>query len=108
MEPRWDYLSGGDEEGQSPRRRRPKIHPEVEQESRVPRPPPAKKKLWISMGLCYSEKTRLFMKSKYPYAEVTPLAVILWRHFAPDAGVLVRIVYTGKDKDHAILLLQCI
>ena len=52
-------------------------------------------KLWISMGLCYSENTRLFAKSRYPYAEVTPLAVLLWRHFAPDAGVLVRIVYTG-------------
>ena len=48
------------------------------------------------MGLCYSENTRLFMKSSYPYAEVTPLAVILWRHFAPGAGVLVRIIYTGK------------
>ena len=50
------------------------------------------------MGLCYSENTRLFMKSSYPYAEVTPLAVILWRHFSPDAGVLVRIIYTGRNK----------
>ena len=96
LEPRWDYLSG-DEEGQSPGRR-PKVHPEVERSIASPtRPPPAAKKLWISMSLCYSENTRLFMKSKYPYAEVTPLAVILWRRFAPDAGVLVRIVYTGKE-----------
>ena len=101
LEPRWDYLTGDDDDGeggQSPGRH-PKIPlPNVEQQSRGPRPA----KLWISMGLCYSENTRLFSKSKYPYAEVTPLAVLLWRHFAPDAGVLVRIVYTGEGDAFAL------
>ena len=55
------------------------------------------------MGLCYSENTRYFAKSKYPYAEVTPLAVILWRYFAPDAGVLVRIIYTGEGHVETLL-----
>ena len=93
LEPRWDYLSSNGDGDQSPRQRHPhpKIPPEREHGTRS-------RKLWISMGLCYSENTRLFMKSSYPYAEVTPLAVILWRHFSPDAGVLVRIIYTGRNK----------
>ena len=76
LEPRWDYLRGGEGVGRASSRGRPK--------------------LWVSMGLCYSENTQLFGKSKYPYAEITPLAVLLWRHFAPDAGVLVRIVHMGE------------
>ena len=91
LAPRWDCLSGDEDEDQSPGRRHP--HPMIPPEREHGKSP---RKLWISMGLCYSENTRLFMKSSYPYAEVTPLAVILWGHFAPDAGVLVRIIYTGK------------
>jgi hypothetical protein len=35
--------------------------------------------MWVSMGVCYSETTHLYKKSRYPYAEVTPLAVMLWK-----------------------------
>ncbi len=52
-------------------------------------------KLWVSMGLCYSDTTRYFDKARYPYAEVTPLAVLLWNFFS-NANVLVRIIYRGK------------
>ena len=38
-------------------------------------------KIWVSMGLCFSKNTQLYNKRKYPYAQVTPLAILLWKHF---------------------------
>ena len=39
------------------------------------------KQIWISMGLCFDNKTELYNKAHYPYAEVTPMAIKLWKHF---------------------------
>ena len=41
-------------------------------------------KIWVSMGLCFSENTEKFGKKSYPYAEVTPLSIQLWSYFFPD------------------------
>ncbi len=49
-------------------------------------------KKWVSMGLCFSKNTHLHNKGKYPYAAVTPLAILLWKHFT-DVKV--------KKKNHA-------
>jgi hypothetical protein len=54
-------------------------------------------KMWVSMGVCYSETTHLYKKSRYPYAEVTPLAVMLWKMIT-DAEIIIRIVYKGTEQ----------
>ena len=54
-------------------------------------------KTWVSMGLCFSRNTRLHGKSKYPYAQVTPLSILLWKYFLPEVGVLVRLIYTETE-----------
>ena len=41
-------------------------------------------KIWVSMGLCFSENTEKYGKKSYPYAEVTPLSIQLWSYFFPD------------------------
>ena len=38
-------------------------------------------KIWASMGLCYSHNTDKHGKSKYPYKDVAPLALLLWKSF---------------------------
>lgn len=55
-------------------------------------------KIWISMGLCWGENTELYGKSKYPYATVTPLAVLLWKYHLPHVNVLVQVVTTQVKK----------
>ncbi len=54
-------------------------------------------RVWISMGLCYSKNTPLYDKNKYPYVTITPLSVLLWKHFVPNVEVIVQIVYTEPD-----------
>jgi len=51
-------------------------------------------KVWASMGLCYSHNTELHGKSRYPYKNVAPLALLLWRYHLPSVHTIVRIVYT--------------
>ena len=41
-------------------------------------------KIWVSMGLCFSENTEKYGKKSYPYAEVTPLSIQLWSYFFSD------------------------
>jgi len=56
-----------------------------------------KPKVWISMGLCFSHNTEKHGKRLYPYAEITPLAILLWRYFFPnvdDVGVILYLIYT--------------
>ena len=38
-------------------------------------------RVWVSMGLCFGENAKVHGKKDYPYAAVTPLAILLWRHF---------------------------
>ncbi len=63
-------------------------------------------KIWVSMSVCFSENTQLYEKKNYPYAAVTPLAVLLWKHFSPEnfpLGLLVQVVYV-KEKTFANVL----
>ena len=30
----------------------------------------------------------------YPYAEVTPMAIKLWKHFRPDIKIYIKLIYT--------------
>eukprot|EP00090_Calanus_glacialis_P028353 TRINITY_DN4555_c0_g1_i6.p1 TRINITY_DN4555_c0_g1~~TRINITY_DN4555_c0_g1_i6.p1 ORF type:complete len:346 (-),score=89.34 TRINITY_DN4555_c0_g1_i6:59-1096(-) len=53
-----------------------------------------KPRIWASMGLCYSENARHNGKSNYPYKDVTPLSLLLWRYHLPEVSTIVRIVYT--------------
>ena len=36
---------------------------------------------WVSMAVCFNKNTHMHDKSKYPYAAVTPLAILLGKHF---------------------------
>ena len=59
-----------------------------------------KRKIWISMALCFSKNTHMYNKKDYPYAQVTPLAIILWNHFFPDIPVLLYLIYDNfESKD---------
>merc|ERR550539_1120043 len=49
------------------------------------------------MGLCFSKNTEMYGKEKYPYAEVTPLALILWYHFFPDIRVILYLIYDAGE-----------
>ena len=51
------------------------------------------------MGLCYSKTEKGFGKSHYPYKDVTPLALLLWRYYLPWVRTLVRIVYEKENID---------
>ena len=51
------------------------------------------------MGLCYSKTEKGFGKSHYPYKDVTPLALLLWRYYLPWVRTLVRIVYEKEKID---------
>lgn len=48
------------------------------------------------MGLCWSKTTHLYGKRSYPYATVTPLAVLLWKYYT-SVSVLVTIVYDERE-----------
>ncbi|XP_023327696.1 uncharacterized protein LOC111700869 [Eurytemora carolleeae] len=50
--------------------------------------------IWASMGLCYNKNVQEMGKARYPYKEVTPLALLLWRYFLPEVRTIVRIIYT--------------
>ena len=57
-------------------------------------------KIWVSMGLCFSETTEKYGKRNYPYAEVTPLGILLWKYFFPnpeDVEVLLFLIYTEPN-----------
>ena len=60
--------------------------------------------IWASMGLCYSYNTRVKGKEKYPYKEVAPLALLLWRYHLPQVRTIVRIVYTEPHLDQVRIL----
>ena len=60
--------------------------------------------IWASMGLCYSYNTPLKGKEKYPYKEVAPLALLLWRYHLPQVRTIVRIVYTEPELDKVRVL----
>ena len=50
--------------------------------------------IWISMGLCFDETAKILGKQHYPYTEVTPLAIKLWKHFRPDVKIYIKVIYT--------------
>jgi hypothetical protein len=57
------------------------------------------------MGLCFSQTTTKFGKSKYPYKEVTPLSILLWSHFFPDTQqvqVILYLVHTEPSKTQGV------
>ena len=60
--------------------------------------------IWASMGLCYSYNTPLKGKEKYPYKEVAPLALLLWRYHLPQVRTIVRIVYTEPELNEVRVL----
>ena len=56
-----------------------------------------KTKIWASMGLCYSHNTHNYGKKNYPYKQVLPLSLLLWRYHLPQVNTIVRIVYTEPE-----------
>ena len=58
--------------------------------------------IWASMGLCYSSNAHIKGKDAYPYKEVAPLALLLWRHHLPRVRPIVRIVYSEPEVDAAM------
>ena len=56
-----------------------------------------KSKIWASMGLCYSHNTQKHGKKNYPYKQVLPLALLLWRYHLPQVKTIVRLVYTEPE-----------
>ena len=54
-------------------------------------------KIWASMGLCYSHNTHKYGKENYPYKQVIPLALLLWRYHLPQVNTIVRIVHTEPE-----------
>ena len=60
---------------------------------------PHSSKIWASMGLCYSTNAQFSGKSHYPYRDVTPLALLLWRYHLPEVNTIVRIVYNENKVD---------
>ena len=53
--------------------------------------------IWAAMGLCWSETADHHGKGGYPYKDVTPLALLLWRYHLPAVRTIVRIVYTERE-----------
>ena len=49
------------------------------------------------MGLCYSHNTQEYGKGNYPYKEVLPLSLLLWRYHLPQVNTIVRIVHTELE-----------
>ena len=70
--------------------------PDIDQEQS-----PAKQedniKIWASMGLCYSHNTHKYGKKNYPYKQVLPLALLLWRYHLPQVNTIVRMVHTEPE-----------
>jgi hypothetical protein len=60
---------------------------------------PQKRRIWVSMGLCFSKNTEMYGKKYYPYALVTPLAILLWYHFFPDIKVIIYLIYDEHDME---------
>ena len=58
--------------------------------------------IWISMGLCYDKTTHLYNKKNYPYAEVTPMAIKLWKYWRPDVKIYIKLIHT-KGEEYAPL-----
>ena len=45
----------------------------------------------------YSHNTHYHGKKNYPYRQVLPLALLLWRHYLPQVNTIVRLVYTEPE-----------
>ena len=52
-----------------------------------------KPKIWVSIGLCFSETTTKHGKGKYPYLKTTLLSSMLWNFFFPDPNVTEIIIH---------------
>ena len=53
----------------------------------------SKRQIWISMALCFSKNTHMYRKTNYPYAQVTPLAILLWNYFFPEIRIILYLIY---------------
>lgn len=63
-----------------------------------------KRKLWVSMALCFSKNADMYRKKNYPYAQVTPLAILLWNYFFPDIQIILYLIYDQYElKERRIL-----
>ena len=50
-----------------------------------------KTKIWVSLGLCYSGNiVNFYGKDYYPYKEVIPLTLLLWKYHLPQVQTIVR------------------
>jgi hypothetical protein len=49
-------------------------------------------KLWITMGLCFSEGNSMKLKNEVFYSALAPLAITLWEHFT-QAQVILSVIY---------------
>ena len=63
-----------------------------------------RRQIWISMALCFSKNTDMYRKKNYPYAQVTPLALLLWNHFFSDIRIILYLIYDKYElKERRIL-----
>ena len=53
-------------------------------------PPEPEPKTWVSMGLCYNKNAQFNGKARYPYKDVTPLALLLWKYYLPGVHTIIR------------------
>ena len=49
------------------------------------------------MGLCYSHNTNSYGKKNYPYKQVLPLALLLWRYHLLQVKTIVRLVHNEPE-----------
>ena len=60
-----------------------------------------KPKIWISMGLCFSETTSKHGKKNYPYVKTTLLSIMLWNSFFPGTNtteIILNLIYKEPNK----------
>ena len=50
----------------------------------------------LEVRVC-SHNTKYHGKKNYPYKQVLPLALLLWRYHLPQVQTIVRLVYTESE-----------
>ena len=56
----------------------------------------ASKKVWITMGLCWSGNTKFHGKEGFPYKEAVKYSSRLWHHLT-EAKVILQVVYSEDE-----------
>ena len=54
-------------------------------------------RIWITMGLCWSENTKVWGKENFPYKESAPLSAQLWMRLSSSIKVILHVVYSEPE-----------